>query len=208
MKKSDLSLKAIEPYIEKIETLTNVQRLFICLGTVILIVGAFVYFSFVPKCEEIDKLDKNLTNLSTRLARMKQEAAQLSRYRKMRQEAEDDFKIVKKALPEKKEIPGLLASISQSGHESGLEFLLFEPKKEELKDFYTEIPVSIMVTGGYHDLALFLSRVAGLPRVVNVRNLNLEPVKNGTILNTSCTAVTYRFVEKPAAPKQNNTNKK
>jgi type IV pilus assembly protein PilO len=208
MKKSDISLQALEPYIEKIEALSMVQRLLISLGTIVLIIGAFVYFSFLPKYEEINKLDKELKELSAKLADMKKEAAQLSTYRKMMKEAEEDFKIVRKALPEKKEIPGLLTSISQSGHDAGLDFLLFEPKKENMKDFYTEIPVSIIVSGDYHNLGLFLSKVAGLPRVVNVRDLSLKPQKAGTVLSTSCTAVTYRFVEKKPETKPKKDNKK
>lgn len=125
-------------------------------------------------------------------------------------DAEENFKVVRKALPEKKEIPDLLTSISQSGHDAGLDFLLFEPKNEEMKDFYTEIPVSIIVSGNYHNLGLFLSKVASLPRVVNVRDLSLKPVQGGAGLNTSCTAVTYRFVEMQpeAQPKPDNQKKK
>ena len=208
MKKTDISLKALDPFFEKLEALSKAQRLLISLGTVILIIGAFVYFSFLPKYEKIDKLDKELEELSNTLADMKKEAAQLSKYRKMMKDAEEDFKVVRKALPEKKEIPDLLTSISQSGHDAGLEFLLFEPKKENMKDFYTEIPVSIIVSGEYHNLGLFLSKVASLPRVVNVRDLTLKPTKAGTELNTSCTAVTYRFVEKKAETKPKKDNKK
>ncbi len=208
MKKLDISLQVIEPYIEKVETLSKAQRLLISLGTVVLIIGAFVYFSFLPKYEEINKLDKELKKLDKKLANMKKEAAQLSKYRKMMKDAEEDFRIVRRALPEKKEIPDLLTSISQSGHDAGLEFLLFEPKKEDMKDFYTEIPVSIIVSGNYHNLGLFLSKVAGLPRVVNIRNLSLKPQKTGTVLNASCTAVTYRFIEKQPETKTKKDNKK
>jgi type IV pilus assembly protein PilO len=108
--------------------------------------------------------------------------------------------LVKQALPNKKEIPGLLISISQSGHDCGLEFLLFQPQNEIPKDFYAEIPVSITVTGGYHNLGQFLSKVASLSRVVNIQNLSLRPEKDATVLKTTCTAVTYRFTDQPAQP--------
>ena len=198
MKKIDISTQTIEPYIEKIEKLTKTQRILISIGVIALIIGAFVYFSILPKVEQINKLTKQYNELNAKMIKMKAEAAQLARYRNMMKDAEAQFRVVRKALPDGKEIPALLTSISQSGHDSGLEFLLFEPKNEEMKDFYTEIPVSISVSGGYHNVGLFLSKVAGLPRVVNIRDLKMTPLKEkeSTSLNTSCTAVTYRFVEK------------
>ena len=105
-----------------------------------------------------------------------------------------------RALPEKQEIPTLLASISRSGQDAGLEFILFKPEKENHKDFYAEIPVAIQVTGSYHNVALFFDKVARLSRIVNIDNINLTAKKEmaageGLTLGTSCTAVTYRFIE-------------
>lgn len=206
MKTLNESLKALDPYIAGIENLTKVQRLLICIGTIVLIVGLFTYFSFYPKIEKIQQLSKEYKTLSQELERMQKEASKLAFYRKKMKEKQTEFNLVKRALPEKKEIPTLLTSISQSGHDSGLEFLLFKPEKEVVKDFYAEIPVSIQVTGNYHNVGLFLSKVASLPRVVNVRNLKLKPLKGGPTLKTSCTAVTYRFIEKK--PKSKKVKKK
>jgi type IV pilus assembly protein PilO len=210
MKKLDISTQAIQPYIEKIEKLTKTQRILASLGVVVIIVGAFVYFSIFPKAKQIDTLTKEYNELDAKMIKMKAEASQVAKYRSMMKDAEAQFRLVRKALPDNKEIPALLTSISQSGHDSGLEFLLFEPQNEEMKDFYTEIPVSISVSGGYHNVGLFLSRVASLPRVVNIKNLQMTPLKEATSLNTSCTAVTYRFVEKQpeTQPKDANNKKK
>jgi type IV pilus assembly protein PilO len=116
--------------------------------------------------------------------------------------AEEQFEIAKMALPEKEEIPSLLASISQSGKDSGLEFLLFQPKPEVKKDFFAEIPVAISVSGGYHNVAMFFDKVANLSRIVNINNIALKPQKNGEELVTNCTAVTYKFVEAVPAKQQ------
>jgi type IV pilus assembly protein PilO len=102
-----------------------------------------------------------------------------------------------KSLPESEEISSLLTGISESGQESGLEFLLFRPGKEVNKNFYAEIPVSIRVSGGYHNFVQFADRVARLSRVVNIRDINMSRNKSGQ-LTTSCQAVTYKFIE--AAP--------
>jgi type IV pilus assembly protein PilO len=130
----------------------------------------------------------------------------------MMQEAEVQFKRAMTALPEKEEIPSLLTSISRSGQDVGLEFLLFEPKLEVRKDFYAEIPVSIEVNGGYHDLAIFFDKVARLNRIVNIKNISMERKKDNQELSTKCTAVTYKFVEpapkKPGSKKKSTSKKK
>jgi type IV pilus assembly protein PilO len=213
MKKIDISTQTIQPYIEKIEKLTKTQRILASIGVIVLIIGAFVYFSILPKIEQINKLSKEYDELNAKVIKMKADASQLAMYRNMMKDAEAQFRVVRKALPDNKEIPALLTSISQSGHDSGLEFLLFEPQNEEMKDFYTEIPVSISVSGNYHNVGLFLSKVASLPRVVNVRNLQMTPLaakeKEEASLTTSCTAVTYRFVEKqPETQPKDDKNKK
>ena len=112
-------------------------------------------------------------------------------------DAEAEFKTALKALPDKREIPSLLTSVSRVGIESGLEFLLFQPQPEVMKEFYAEIPVSIRISGGYHNVALFFDRVARLPRIVNIKNIKMNKSKGSLKLTTTCTAVTYRFVETP-----------
>ena len=111
------------------------------------------------------------------------------------QDAEEQFKIVMRALPENEEIPTLLTGISKAGTDSGLNFILFQPKPDETKDFYAEIPVAMTVTGDYHGVATFFESVAGLNRIVNIRNIDMKPDKESTNLTTTCTAVTYKFIE-------------
>ena len=202
MKKPNISTAALQPYIEQIERLPKVQRLVICFGAIAIFLGLFIYFSALPKYEELNKLSSEIEKLDKQLASMKIEAAKYPQYKKKAEDSKAEFALVKKKLPEEKDIPDLLTSISNSGQEAGLEFLLFQPEKEVQKDFYAEIPVSIKVNGGYHNLGQFLSKLASLSRVVNVRDLVLRPEKDTSVLNASCTAVTYRFVDKPAETKK------
>ncbi len=109
--------------------------------------------------------------------------------------AEEQFKLVTRQLPEKEEIPSLLASISQSGKDSGLNFMLFQPKPEINKEFYAEIPVAMKVTGSYHSVATFFEKVSKLSRIVNITNIRITPDEKSKTLTTSCTAVTYKFIE-------------
>ena len=116
------------------------------------------------------------------------------------------------ALPDKKEIPSLLSAISQSGNEAGMDFLLFEPKSEVVKDFFAEIPVDIKITGSFSNLMIFFDKISKLYRIVNLKNIKIVlDEKNRNILTTTGSAVTYKFVEKKEEPKDDdakNKNKK
>lgn len=196
----------LETFFENIEKLSKVQRILISVGVFVLIIGAFVYLLYMPKFSDIDKLDKKLQALEKKLALAKRNAASLKKFQAKMKEAEAQFKAAMRALPEKEEIPSLLTHISKSGHDVGLEFLLFEPKPEIRKEFYAEIPVAINVKGGYHDMAMFFDRVSRLSRIVNVKDITMAREKEGEDLNTKCTAVTYKFVEPP--PKAKTKKKK
>lgn len=206
MKKWNTSIEAMAPVFEKIEMLTKVQRILICGASFLILIGSFVYFSYLPKIKSVQALEKRQTALSRQLATARNKAKQLPAYREKKKKAEADFMIAKRVLPEKKEIPSLLTSISQSGQDAGLEFLMFQPKGENRKNFYSEIPVSIKVSGGYHNVAVFFDNVARLYRIVNMRDIQMKAGSKGSVLTTTCTAVTYRFVE--PAKKQAGKKKK
>lgn len=205
MKKGNISLESLSPFFEKVEKLSKVQRVLIFTGTFLILIGAFVYFSFLPKFEKINTLTKEYKKLEQKLALAKRNASQLTKFRKKIKEAEIRFKVAKKALPEKEEIPSLLTSISKSGQDAGLEFLLFQPKAEIEKDFYAEIPVAIRVTGNYHNVAIFFDKVARLSRIVNIKDIKMTPRKDGK-LSTQCTAVTYMFIESSGKKKKKGKN--
>ncbi|MEW6672575.1 MAG: type 4a pilus biogenesis protein PilO [Thermodesulfobacteriota bacterium] len=204
MKKLSLPSISMEPFFEKVEKINKLQRILIYIGTFVILIGPFVYFSYLPKLKQIDLLTKESESLTVQLVSARRQADQLQAWRNKEKQAEANFSIAKRALPQTKEIPSLLASISESGQVSGLEFLLFKPQNERAKQFYAEIPVSINVTGRYHDLAAFFDKVSRLPRLVNIDNIILKAPAKGDKLNTTCTAITYRFIEaKPkAAPKK------
>ncbi len=197
MRTPGIFTKLIDPFLEKIGALSKVIRALISVGLLLVLIGSFTYFSFFPKFKEIEKLMKTHKKLVTQLTTAKNKAAKIDIYRSMMRDAEAEFKTALKALPDKREIPSLLTSVSRVGIESGLEFLLFQPQPEVMKEFYAEIPVSIRIFGGYHNVALFFDRVARLPRIVNIKNIRMNQSKGSLKLTTTCTAVTYRYVETP-----------
>jgi type IV pilus assembly protein PilO len=197
MKKLDIS-KFTGFFLEKIDKIGKLSKLYrflICFGILFVLFGPFFYFSYQPKINKIDELKTEQETLETSVVRAKAKARQLKHFQDKLEKAEAEFKTAVKKLPEKKEIPSLLSSISQSGRDAGLEFLLFEPRGEQTKEFYAEIPVSIIVEGDYHKTALFFDKVARLHRIVNIDDIKMIAAKESDELRTSCTAVTYRFVE-------------
>lgn len=201
MKKSKkAAVEKTTPIFEKLEQLSKIQRIAIWAGVMVLLIGGFVYFSYAPKYSKIDTLKANLKKVEGELEVAKRNARQLNEYRKKMQDAEEQFKIVMRALPEKEEIPTLLTGISKAGKDSGLNFVLFQPKPEVEKEFYAEIPVAIEVSGDYHGVATFFESVAELNRIVNIRDVEITPEKDSANLSTTCTAVTYKFIEPSEKP--------
>ena len=206
MKKLDISLNSIEPLIKQISELTKVQRIIICCVSVALIVGVFVYFLYMPKYEGINKLANEITQQEEKLKETKKNAERYAEYQKKMEVAQAKFNVVAKALPLTDEVPALLTGISQVGKDAGLSFLLFKPEKERIKEFYAELPVTMSLSGSYHDLGVFFDQLAGMPRIVNVKKFEMEIVK-GSALNIACTAETYKFME-PQPVKEDGKGKK
>ena len=128
-------------------------------------------------------------------------AANLDAYRAQLAEMEKSFGAMLRQLPNKTEVPNLLVDISQTGLASGLEEKLFQPQGEVKMDFYAELPISIRLTGGYHEMGKFASGIASLPRIVTLHDVEITPAsadRNATdpgnlILNV--TAKTYRYLD-------------
>jgi type IV pilus assembly protein PilO len=208
MKSLTTSLKSLSPAIEWIERRTKLQRILIYVLTIVILVGAFVYFAYLPKHKQIGVLDRTYKDLSAKLEKAKRNARQLNAYRTKMKAAEAQFNIVMKALPEKEEIPALLDGIAMAARDAGLEIIQFQPKTEVIKEFYAEVPLSIHVAGNYHNVAVFFDKISNLPRIVNVSAIRLVPQKKEEAkLNATCQAVTYKFVE-PSAATQKRRNKR
>jgi type IV pilus assembly protein PilO len=194
MNKAIGTSKQIDALFDRVSELTKVQRILICVGVFAVIFVLFWFLSYWPRWQSIGKLDSEYKRLTADLERSKKNAQQLDSLRKEFKSKQRDFNLVMKSLPEKEEIPSLLTGISQSGQQAGLDFLLFQPQGEVNKTFYAEIPVSIRVQGGYHNVAQFFDKVANLSRIVNIRNIQISRERSGQLV-TSCEAVTYKFIE-------------
>tara|TARA_R110000850_G_scaffold9807_5_gene35588 strand:+ start:647 stop:1270 length:624 start_codon:yes stop_codon:yes gene_type:complete len=122
-------------------------------------------------------------------------AANLEAYKAQLVEIEERFGTLLKQLPSDTEVPGLLEDITQMGLNSGLEFESITLQPETAKQFYVELPISIVVEGSYHDMGTFVSSIASLPRIVTLHDFSISPVTedNGDLLMMNILARTYRY---------------
>jgi type IV pilus assembly protein PilO len=183
-------------YFDKISKLRMMHRVLIFAGTVVLLVGLYIWLVYIPKTGEITTIKSELDRLERNIELARGRAKNLQMLEADLVKAQGDLKVAIKLLPTTSEIPSLLKNITKLGNDSNLEFLLFSPEKQVSKEFYVEIPVSIELLGSYHDVAIFFDKVGKLDRIVNVVDLNMIPTKElSTTLKTSCKATTYRFKE-------------
>lgn len=157
------------------------------------VAGYSLYLS--PHLETLGQLRREEHRFKQQFADKAGKVADLERYRKQLGALQEHFSLVMRQLPSDAEVPGLLEDISRMGQGSGLVFEQIKLQPEVVREFYVELPIQIAVTGGYHDLATFVSGVAGLPRVVTLHDFQIKPVDRGnpTQLRMSIEARTYRY---------------
>lgn len=121
-------------------------------------------------------------------------AANLEALRNQMKEMEESFGALVSQLPTDTEVPGLLEDITNKGVESGLEIKSIKLQAEQAKEFYIELPISIEVTGTYHDFGTFVSGIAALPRIVTLHDFRISAdPKSPGVLSMSISARTYRY---------------
>jgi len=198
-----------ESFFEKAGKIKRTHRILIFIGTIILFGGSFYALDYMPKTEEIANTKDNVGRLEQQLKTVKIRAKSLQKFRDEYAGVQKSFQEALKLLPDKREIPNLLKSISQQGLDAKLEFRLFSPQPERPKDFYMEIPVSMEVRGEYINVLDFFDRIGRMDRIVNVLNINMKPDKPlSTSLLTRCTAITYRFKGEDDVKKEQQKKKK
>ena len=124
-------------------------------------------------------------------------AANYDAYKAQLDQIEQSFGTMLRQLPGETEIPSLIVDISQTGLAAGLQEKLFQPQAEIPKDFYAEKPIKIQLSGGFHEIANFVSGVAALPRIVTLHDITISPEDNDGFdsLSLEVTAQTYRYIE-------------
>ncbi|MBW1700678.1 MAG: type 4a pilus biogenesis protein PilO [Deltaproteobacteria bacterium] len=183
-----------ESLIEKVEKIKMLYRILILAGTFLLLASVFVFLVYLPKAEKISQTTKEIAGLQKQINKARITIKDLAKLEKEEAQVDSQFKEALRLLPDKREIPSLLRSVTQLGNQSNLKFRLFRPMNERPRDFFIEIPVSVEVSGKYHNVALFFDRVGRMKRIINILNVSMVPEKPlSTKLKTTCEAITFRF---------------
>jgi len=170
----------------------------IALCIALLIAGYF--FDTTTQIAELDKVTAEEKQLRIIFSGKQAKAANLEAYKQQLEEMRTSFGTLLRQLPNETEIETLLTDISQTGISAGLEIDYFKPEGLRPKEFYSEYPIKLKVTGRYHEFAEFISGVAALPRIVTVQDISIAPSdpKGGVKLTMELTAITYQYLDENA----------
>ena len=202
----------MNPNVEKILKLPTKYKILILVLVSVIEIAALVWFLYLPKHKELAGLKTELTKLQVEIDEKTRIAMNLPKLKIEYEQLNLELAQALTELPNSKEIPSLLTSITTLGKNAGLDFLTFRPKGETSKDFYADVPVDIIVAGSYFSVANFFAAVANLPRIVNITNVafsDIKSVNNRMMTKVTCLATTFRFLDKKeikddkkAAPKK------
>lgn len=162
------------------------------------VVGLGIYFTIIKdKRPQLQRAQDDEQQLRLTFENKQRKAANYDAYKAQLAQIEQSFGTMLRQLPGKTEIPALIVDISQTGLAAGLQEKLFVPQDEILRDFYSEKPINIRLTGGYHEIGNFVSGIAALPRIVTLHNIVITPETEGSfdVLSMEVTAQTYRYLD-------------
>lgn len=201
-------------FLENIASMLNEQTTQVKVGILLFLVAVvalgYWYFYWSPKAEELERARIRLVQVQKQVKEYEAIAAELPVFEKEHARLLKEFELVASKLPKEKEIPALIDSVYSDISASSLDSIIFAPSPQIKKEIYAEIPIQMEVVGTYYNLADFFDRISRLPRIVNVRNLNLErnSIRGSTVvLNADFSVVTFRLLP-PPPPGQDAGKKK
>ena len=153
---------------------------------------------YAPKTLELSEITEKVEDLQVKIANEQRLNRNLKKYKKEVEELNLQLKRALLELPDKREIPDLLSSISGLARDAGLEVRLFRTNPEQLREFYAEVPVEIGLNGTFHQITSFFDEVAHLTRIVNIDQIQLsKPEVNSAEVKISaeCVATTFRYLD-------------
>ena len=168
------------------------------------IVGLGVYWTIIEnKAPQLKRAQDDEQTLRVTFENKQRKAANYDAYKAQLAQMEQSFGTMLRQLPGETEIPSLIVDISQTGLAAGLSEKLFQPQGEIPRDFYAEKPINIRLSGGYHEIANFVSGIAALPRIVTLHDINITPEDRDVYdkLSLEVTAKTYRYLDEEAQQK-------
>ena len=158
-----------------------------------------VPFSFPNQRERLGTLRDEYDKKSADLARARASVADLPRFEAEYDQLHQRWELAAELLPAERQLPAMLRKITLAGQQSGVQFVMFKPAAPKADQYYTEFPVQISVTGGYHQVGSFLAELANLRRIVTVSNVKLlANAKGDATTSAEFTASAYSMNTTPA----------
>jgi type IV pilus assembly protein PilO len=164
----------------------------------VLLVALYYSLSYSSLSTDIERLTQEIETSRSEREKKKKGTADLAKFKEEMRQLDGRLKQAIAQLPDRREIPDLLTSISNKGREAGLEVVLFRPRSENVQEFYAEVPMDIMVRGGFHNVVAFFDEVGRLNRLVNINNIELKnpkPSGDQVIMEATALATAFRFVD-------------
>lgn len=186
--------------LEWLDNLEPNRKIALAVAIPLLVLVGYYFLIVSPRTTRTAQLVTHIDEMLQERDRKTFEAAQMPERQKEVDQLDKQLKLALTRLPDEKEIPELLSSISNLGRDSGLEILVFRQMPEGYQEFYAEVPVDMQVRGGYHQVAQFLDRVGKLDRIVNVSNIVVKSPKvvdENLMLDASSRVTTFRFLSEP-----------
>lgn len=197
-------LRRLDP--KKIGSWPILPKFGVLLILLILIVFLSYWFDWQHQLEQIGTEQQKEEQLRSTFLDKKKVAIDLPAYRKQLEEIDKSFGTLLKQLPGKSEMDALLTDINQAGLGRGLQFELFKPATQETtRDFYAELPITIKVTGAYHDIGAFASDIGKLSRIVTLNDIGLTTARDVLVLDA--TAKTFRYLDENEVAQQRKSTK-
>ena len=195
---------ATPEFVEQFNNLPKAARLAIGIVPIVGLVAAVYFLVMSPVLGRIDKLEVDLKKVQEEVQQNRAMLAQLEVIKKQAVQLERQLAVLADKLPTEREMPPLYRTLSDAAFQAGLGVMLFQPREAKVRDYYAEIPITLTAEGGYHDLATFFDRLAGLSRVVNVdqwKLSGLNRLKQPMRADITLATYTYRPVGATPAPK-------
>lgn len=167
----------------------------------VVVLGAGWWFDWRQQVDDYEQKKQDELKLRDEWLSKKKQAVNLDEYRKQLAEIDRSFGALLRQLPNKAEMESLLVDINQAGLGRGLQFELFRPGSEVMRDFYAELPITVRVTGSYHDLGAFAGDVAKMPRIVTLNEMGVGVGKDNNLIMDAI-ATTYRYLDEEELAKQ------
>jgi type IV pilus assembly protein PilO len=199
-------------YLDKIHKIPPKTRLIAFIVVLVLLVSGYIIQFQIPMKTQITDLERSLAELQSKIRDNDNKIKKLDDLKVEVKALQQRLVILTQQLPPESEVSGLLRQIQNLVNQSGLVLRLWRPDRRRThpSGLYEEIPITLALTGGYHNTASFFDRVGKLTRIVNILNIRMGGAKmaaDGTMdVNIDCTAMTFSAVEKKVEAGQNKKN--